>query len=95
MICLYNLHDKIMLRHRSWQGNKTILKALNFHSSTGASVNVKWTKFENIRTLSRADGQAKLTYQERRALFGKVTKNPTVTSIHLFDQHELYASSVW
>uniref|UniRef100_A0A3B4YLX4 Centrin-3-like n=2 Tax=Seriola lalandi dorsalis TaxID=1841481 RepID=A0A3B4YLX4_SERLL len=78
-----DLRDKIVARHKSGQGYKTISKALSVPRSTVASIIVKWKKFGTTRTLPRVGRPAKLSNRARRALVRQVTKNPTVTLTEL------------
>ncbi len=77
------LRDRIVARHRSGQGYKTISAALKVPKSTVASIILKWKTFGTTRTLPRAGRPAKLSYQGRRALVREVKKNPKITVAEL------------
>ncbi len=77
------LRDRIVARHRSGQGYKTISAALKVPKSTVASIILKWKTFGTTRTLPRAGRPAKLSYRGRRALVREVKKNPTQRSLWL------------
>ena len=71
--------DRIVSRHRSGKGYKKNSAALKVRKSTVAYIILKWMKIGTSKTLSTAGRLAKLSKQVRRALVGKVTKNPMVT----------------
>ena len=73
------LQDRIVLRHRSWEGYQNVSVALKVLKNTVASIILKLKKFGTIKTLPRAVRQAKLSNRERRALVRDVTKNPMFT----------------
>ncbi len=77
------LRDRIVARHRSGQGYKTISAALKVPKSTVASIILKWKTFGTTRTLPRAGRPAKLSYRWKRALVREVKKNPKITVAEL------------
>ncbi len=79
------LRDRIVSRHRSGGGYKTISAALKVPKSTVASIILKWKKFGTTRTIPRAGHPAKLSNWWRRALSRMVTKNLMVTLVELHD----------
>ncbi|XP_018550156.1 centrin-3 [Lates calcarifer] len=89
-----DLRDKIVARHKSGQGYKTISKALNIPRSTVASIIVKWKKFGTTRTLPRVGRPQKLSKRAKRALVREVTKNPMVTLTELQKSAAVMGESV-
>ncbi len=77
------LRDRIVARHGSGQGYKTMSAALKVPKSTVASIILKWKTFGTTRTLPRAGRPAKLSYRGRRALVREVKKNPKITVAEL------------
>ncbi|KAG2457260.1 TCB1 transposase, partial [Polypterus senegalus] len=77
------LRDRIVARHRSGQGYKTISAALKVPKSTVASIILKWKMFGMTTTLPRAGRPAKLSYRRRKALVREVKKNPKITLAEL------------
>ncbi|XP_078264148.1 uncharacterized protein LOC144598130 [Rhinoraja longicauda] len=78
-----HLPDRIVSRHRSREGYKTISAVMQVPKRTVASIILKWKNFETTRTLHRAGHPAKLSNWGRRALIREVTKNPMVTLTEL------------
>ncbi|KAG2460371.1 TCB1 transposase, partial [Polypterus senegalus] len=74
-----DIRDRIVLRHKSGEGNRKISVALKVPMSTVASIIRKWKKFDTTRTLPKAGRPSKLSDWGRRALVREVTKNPMVT----------------
>jgi hypothetical protein len=70
------LRDRIVSRHRSWEGYQNISVALKIPKSTVAFIILKWKKIGKTKTLLGAGRLAKLSNQGRRALVREVTKNP-------------------
>jgi hypothetical protein len=60
------------------EGYQNIFVALKVPKNKVASIILKWKKFGSTKTLPRVVRAAKLSNQGRRALVGKVTKNPMV-----------------
>ena len=77
------LRDRIVSRHRSWEGYQNISAALKVPKNTVASIILKWKKFGTTTTLPRAGRLAKLSKRGRRAFVREVTKNPMVTLTEL------------
>ena len=67
------LRDKIVSRHRSWEGYQNVSAALKVPKSTVESIILKWKKFGTTKTLPRADRMAKLSNRGRRAFVREVT----------------------
>lgn len=74
-----DLCDQIISRHRYGQGYETFSKALNVPRNTVGSTTVKWEKFGNTRSLSRAGCPAKFINWAIRVMVREVTKNPMIT----------------
>jgi transposase len=77
------LRDRIMLRHRSGEGDPKHSAGLIVPKNTAASIILKWNKFGTTKTLPRAGRPAKLSNRGRRALVRAVTRNPIVTLTEL------------
>ena len=77
------LRDRIVLSHRSGEGNQKMSAVLKVTKNTVASIILKWKKFGTTKTLSRASRPAKLSNRGRRAFVKEVTKNPMVTLTEL------------
>uniref|UniRef100_A0A0F7Z2H6 Transposable element Tc1 transposase n=1 Tax=Crotalus adamanteus TaxID=8729 RepID=A0A0F7Z2H6_CROAD len=73
------VRDRIVARHRSGEGYNNISAALKVPKSTGASIILKWKRFDTTRTLPRTGRLIKLSNQGRRAIVREVTKNPMAT----------------
>ena len=76
-----NLRDRIVLRHRSGEGEQKMSAALKVPKCP--PIILKWKKIGTTKTLHRAGNPAKLSNQGRRALVCEVTKNPMVTLTEL------------
>ncbi|XP_061087785.1 uncharacterized protein LOC133122096 isoform X2 [Conger conger] len=73
------LRDKIVQRHISGEGYKTISKSLNISSSTIGSIIRKWKVHRTTETLPRSGCPSKLNNQARNRLVSEATVRPTVT----------------
>jgi transposase len=73
------LQDRIVLRHRSGEGNENISATLKVPKNTVASIILKWKNFGTTKTLPRAGRPAKLSNRGRRVLVREMTKNLMVT----------------
>ncbi|XP_078288027.1 uncharacterized protein LOC144612325 [Rhinoraja longicauda] len=83
-----DLRDRVVSRHRSGEGYKTVSARFQVPRSPVAAVILKWKKLGTTRTLHRVGRPAKLSNWGRMALVMQVTKNPMVTL------KELQSSSV-
>ena len=77
------LRDRIVKRHRSGEGYKTISRELNVPKSTVSSIIRKWKEDGTPQTLPRAGRPTKLSNWAKRTLVREVTKNPITTLTEL------------
>ena len=73
------LRDKIVQRHLSGEGYKTISKLLNISSHTIRAIIRKWKVHRTTETLPRSGCPSKLSNQARSRLISEATVRPTVT----------------
>ena len=73
------LRDRIVRRHRSGEGYKTISRVLKVPKSTVSSIIRKWKQYGTTQTLPRAGRPTKLSNRARSTLVREVTKNPMTT----------------
>ena len=81
-----DLWDKVVERHRSWDGYKNISKALSIPWSTVKTIIKKWKVYGTTKTLARSGYHSKLDNQARRRLIREATKRPiaTLKEVHAF-----------
>ena len=77
------LRDRIVSKHRSWEGYQNISAPLKFPKTTVASIVLNWKNYGTTKTLPRAGRLAKLSNRGRKAVVREVTKNPMVTHTEL------------
>ena len=73
-----DLWDKVVEKHRSGDGYKTISKALDICWSTVKTIIEKWKACGTTKTLPRSGSTSKLDVQARR-LIREATKRPMAT----------------
>ena len=77
------LRDRIVRRHRSGEGSKTISRVLEVPKSTVSSIIRKWKEYGMTQTLPQAACPTKLSYWAKMTLIREVTKNQNTTLTEL------------
>ena len=81
-----DLRDKVVERHRSGDGYKNILKALNILFGTVKTIIKKWKAYGTTKALPRSGRPSKMDDQARRRPIREATKRPkaTLKELHSF-----------
>ena len=86
------LRDRIVRRHKSAEGYKTISRVLKVPKSTVSYIIRKWKEYGTTQTLPRAGCPTKLSNWTRRTLVRKVTYNPMTTVVEILNTYKIEKS---